>query len=47
MGTTWPSLRLRTQVGIISDMNISKHALNRLVECIVLGSFLFFYSNSF
>ena len=24
-----------------SDMNISKHALNRLVEFIVLGSFLF------
>ena len=26
-----------------SDMNISKHALNRLVEFIVLGSFLFLY----
>ena len=30
------------QVSILSDVNISKHALNRLFEFIALGSFLFF-----
>jgi hypothetical protein len=34
------SIGAQIRIPGISDMNISKHALNRLIEFIVLGSFL-------
>jgi hypothetical protein len=37
------SVGAQVRIPGISDMNISKHALNRFIEFIVLGSFLFTY----